>query len=234
MEAILDFARGPLFRFCFVVMVLGLLRLVILDLINLRQAYKRAGDKTVPWKRTVVKSIEWLVPVRRVFHNRPFYSLFSILFHIGLLLVPIFLFAHVNLWPAVVSSWLPTLPKLWADLLTITTIVFALALFFGRWISKSSSALSRKQDYLWPLLLLIPFITGLICAQTAVGPQGYQLAMLFHVLSGDLILLLIPFTKIAHCVLMPMSQFVAALAWKFPAETDEAVSATLNKKGAPV
>ena len=234
MEAILDFARGPLFRFCFTVMVLGLLRLVILDLVNLRQAYKRAGDKTVPWKRMVVKSIEWLVPVRRVFHNRPLYSLFSILFHVGLLLVPIFLFAHVNLWPAVVNSWWPTLPKLWADLLTITTIVFALALFFGRWISKPSSALSRKQDYLWPLMLLIPFVTGLICAQTAVGPQGYRLAMLFHVLTGNLILLLIPFTKIAHCVLMPMSQFVAALAWKFPAETDEAVCTTLNKKGAPV
>lgn len=234
MEAILDFARGPLFRFCFAVMVLGLLRLLILDLINIRHAYKIAGDKVIPWKRTVIKSLEWFVPIRRVFNVRPLYSLFSILFHVGLLLVPLFLMAHVRLWPTLVSSWWPTLPKAWADILTISTIVFAVLLLFGRWLSKSSSFLSRKQDYLWPLILLVPFVTGMICAQTAVGPQGYRLAMLFHVLSADLILLLIPFTKIAHCVLMPMSQFVAAVAWKFPAETDEAVATTLNKKGAPV
>ena len=234
MEAILDFARGPLFRFSIVVMVLGLARLLVLDLINIRNAYKNAGDKVIPWKRTIIKSVEWLVPVRRVFNVRPLYSLFSILFHVGLLLVPLFLFAHVRLWPGVLSSWWPTLPKFWADLLTITTIAFAVLLLLGRWLSKSSSFLSRKQYYLWPLILLVPFVTGLICAQTAVGAQGYQLAMLFHVLSADLILLLIPFTKIAHCVLMPMSQFVAAVAWKFPADTDEAVSTTLNKKGAPV
>ncbi|MFH2057253.1 MAG: hypothetical protein ABIJ61_14945, partial [bacterium] len=134
MDALLDFARGPLFRFCFTVMVLGLLRLFILDLINLRRAYRKAGDKVVPWKRTVIKSIEWLVPIRRVFHNRPLYSLFSILFHIGLLLVPFFLFAHVRLWPNVLSSWWPTLPKFWADLLTITTITFAVLLLLGRWL----------------------------------------------------------------------------------------------------
>ena len=30
--------------------------------------------------------------------------------------------------------------------------------------------------------------------------------MLFHIYAGDLIMLMIPFTKIAHCVLMPLSQ----------------------------
>jgi nitrate reductase gamma subunit len=234
MEALLDFACGPLFRFCFAVMVLGLLRVLILDLINLRQAYRRAGDKSVPWKRTIVKSLEWFVPVKRVFNNRPLYSLFSILFHVGLLLVPIFLVAHVRLWPQVVSDWWPALPKFWSDLMAITTIIFALLLLLGRWLSRASSALSRKQDYLWPVLLLIPFVTGLICAQTSVNPKGYQISMLLHALSGNLIFILIPFTKIAHCVLMPMSQFVAAIAWKFPPKTDEAVCATLNKKGAKV
>jgi hypothetical protein len=58
--------------------------------------------------------------------------------------------------------------------------------------------------------------------------------MLLHVLSAELIFVLLPFTKIAHCVIMPLSQFVITLAWKFPANTDEDVVVTLNKKGEPV
>jgi hypothetical protein len=33
---------------------------------------------------------------------------------------------------------------------------------------------------------------------------------------------------------MPLSQLISALAWKFPPDTDDAVSTTLEKKGAPV
>jgi hypothetical protein len=58
--------------------------------------------------------------------------------------------------------------------------------------------------------------------------------MLLHILSAELIFILIPFTKIAHCVLMPISQLICTLGWKFPADTDDAICTTLNKKGAPV
>ena len=105
---------------------------------------------------------------------------------------------------------------------------------FGRIFNKTSSFLSRKQDFLWPILLLIPFVTGFVCAHLNVSPANYTLFMLMHVLSGDLIFLLIPFTKIAHCVLMPLSQVICTLAWKFPADTDDKICTTLNKKGAPV
>ncbi|MBD3233352.1 MAG: hypothetical protein GF315_06475 [candidate division Zixibacteria bacterium] len=234
MESLLDFARGPLFRFSFAVMILGLARILFLDLYNAYQAYRRAGDRNIPWGLVIKRSLEWLFPVRRVFHNRPVYSIFSILFHVGLLLVPIFLYAHVRLWKdAVGINWL-TLPYEVAYGLTVSTIVFGAALFIGRVISKSSSFLSRKQDYLWPIVLLIPFITGFVCAHLGVGSRLYNTMMLIHVLAGNFIFILIPFTKIAHCVLMPLSQFISTLAWKFPPETDDAICITLNKKGAPV
>jgi len=112
--------------------------------------------------------------------------------------------------------------------------VCALLLLIGRISSKASRFLSRKQDYLWPVLLVIPFVTGYICANWAVAPRLYQLLMLTHVLSAEVIFVLVPFTKIAHCVLMPFSQLVSVLAWKFPARVDDDVCTTLGKKGAPV
>ncbi|MCP4703064.1 MAG: respiratory nitrate reductase subunit gamma [candidate division Zixibacteria bacterium] len=234
MDALLEFARGPMFRFSIIIMLLGLARLVLLDLYNAYIAYQKAGDKSLPWKLIISRSIEWLFPIKRIAHSRPIYSIFSILFHIGLLLVPIFLFAHVQLWEKGIGFSWPTLPYDWAYWLTLSTIVFALLLLTGRVLNKTSSFLSRKQDFLWPVLLLIPFVTGFACSHMNVSPSNYQLFMLMHVLAGNFIFILMPFTKIAHCVLMPLSQFICTLAWKFPANTDDDICTTLNKKGAPV
>jgi len=233
-QTLLELAQGPLFRLTFAIMALGLLRILILDIWGAVEAYRKAGDKNIPWGQAFRKSLAWLFPVGKAFGSRPVYSLFSILFHIGLILVPLFLFAHVELWKSGIGLGWVTLPKDWADYLTLSTIIFGLALFIGRVAFRASSFLSRKQDIIWPLALIVPFITGYICANTGIAPAGYQFFMLIHILSAELIFALLPFTKIAHCVLMPLSQFVATLAWRFPPDTDEPVAISLNKKGVPV
>jgi nitrate reductase gamma subunit len=234
LEGILEFAKGPLFRLTFALMILGLLRILILDIWGTVEAYMRAGDKKIPWGDAFRKAVYWLFPVNKATRNRPVYSLISIFFHIGLIVVPIFLYAHVQLWKSGLGiSWF-TLNKSWADILTVATIIFGIVLLIGRVASGNSRFISRKQDYLWPVLLIIPFITGFICANIVSYPPTYQIFMLIHVLSGELIFVLIPFTKIAHCVINPLSQFIITLAWRFPAETDEAVVTTLNKKGEPI
>lgn len=234
MERLLDFAGGPLFRLTFAIMVLGLLRVLLLDIWGMIEAYYRAGDKKIPWGLTILRTFEWIVPVKRVMHRRPVYSVVSILFHAGLLVVPIFLFAHVQLWESAIGIGWITLSPTWADILTITTIVFGLILLVMRSANAGSRHISRKQDYIWPTVLIVPFITGLVCSNLAISPAAYQAFMLVHILSAEAIFVMIPFTKIAHCVLMPLSQMVMVLAWKFPARVDDDVCETLGKKGAKV
>jgi nitrate reductase gamma subunit len=234
MDGLLEFARGPFFRFSLAVMLLGLLRVIALDLSAAYMAHRRAADKTIPWNWVIRRTLMWFFPVNRIFASRPVYSLFSILFHVGLLLVPLFLYAHVELWRGALGFGWFTLPKVVADWLTIATFVFGLLLVISRISSRTSRFLSRKQDFLWPIILLIPFITGYICANAGVGPAGYRFGMLVHMLSAEVIFILMPFTKVAHCVLMPLSQLISAMAWKFPAKTDDDVCTTLKKKGARV
>jgi nitrate reductase gamma subunit len=234
MKELLDFVSGPLFRLCFAVMLLGLARILFLDIWGAYKAYKKTADKKMPWKLVVSRSWEWIFPVKRLSRNFQVYSVLSILFHVGLIIVPIFLFAHIQLWKESAGISWPALPYGWAFWLTVSTIVFSLSLFIGRIVIKQARALSRKQDYLWLILLLIPFVTGFVCANFNISPGNYQFFMLVHVLSGELIFILIPFSKIAHCVLSPLSQAVSALAWKFPPDTDDDICTTLNKKGAPV
>jgi len=234
MTQLLEFARGPLFRLCFAIMLLGLARIFFLDIWGAFKAYKKTDDKKMPWKLIISRSWEWIFPVKRLSNNFHVYSVLSILFHIGLIVVPIFLFAHIQLWKESVGvSWI-ALPYKWAFWLTISTIVFSISLFIGRLSIKQARALSRMQDYLWLLLLLIPFMTGFICANFNINSPSYQFFMLVHVLSGDLIFILIPFSKIAHCVLAPLSQVISSIAWKFPPNTDDDIATTLNKKGARV
>ena len=100
-------------------------------------------------------------------------------------------------------------------------------------LDRATRKLSRPQDLLWPLLIAIPFITGYVASNAAIGPRTYQELMLIHIYAGDLIMLMIPFTKIAHCVLTPLSQLVTAVAWKFPAGAGERVAETLGFSDRP-
>jgi hypothetical protein len=58
--------------------------------------------------------------------------------------------------------------------------------------------------------------------------------MLIHVLSAELIFVLIPFTKIAHCVLIPFSQLVSDLGWRFPSTAGRDVARALGKESVPI
>lgn len=234
MEVWLEFARGPLFRFAFALCVLGLARDVFLAFWSIGRAYSRAADKHIPWPLVRQRTIRWLFPFRLSTRNRLYYSICSIVFHIGLILVPVFLFAHIQLWHAAIGLRWPALPRIVADILTITTVTAAVLLFVARMGNRDSRIISSLQDQIWPALLAVPFATGFLCAHPAWSPAGYQATMLVHVLSSELILVLMPFTKLAHCILAPLSQLVSDIGWRFPASSGRDVEITLGKQGQPI
>lgn len=224
----IEFGRGPLFRLCFALMLLGLARILILTALGIREAYGRSPDKIVPWKEIRNQTLGWLFPIGRLWRQRPIYSSISFLFHAGIIAVPLLLASHILLWRDAVGFGWPALPQELANWLTLLVIVAGLGLFFGRVMDSRSRKVSRFQDYLWPLLIVTPFATGYIASNAVIGPLTYQQMMLLHVYAGDLILLMIPFTKLAHCVLAPLSQLVTGVAWKFPAGAGDRVIETLG------
>jgi len=232
MNEFLEFARGPLFRFSFGVLCLGLLRLIILTVINGLEAKSKAVDKRLPMQ--YVNKLTWgfVLPIR-AFRVRPIFAIVSIVFHMGLLITPIFLFDHSLLFERSVGFSLInfSLSKSVADVLAVITVIAALGLLLIRVINKNSRFISRKQDFLWLILLIIPFITGIVCAQFTISGETYNYFMLMHILSGCLIFILIPFTKIAHCVLLPFGQWITARVWKFQPNAGEDVWVTLGKQG---
>ena len=58
--------------------------------------------------------------------------------------------------------------------------------------------------------------------------------MLVHALSGDLVLILIPFSKLSHMLLLPISHLVSELGWHLVPEAGTRVARALGKEGEPV
>jgi nitrate reductase gamma subunit len=215
-------------------MLLGLIRLVALTVYRAVLSYLAAGDKRLLWSVVRQRTLWWLFPFARFKRTRAAYSMVSFVFHVGLIIVPLFLFAHVYLWERGLGIWLPALPAWLADVLTIVTIVAALALFAGRVGSSVSRTISRAEDFAWPLVLVLPFVSGFLASHPTWCPIDYHVMLLIHILSAELIFVLIPFSKIAHCVLVPFSQLVSDLGWRFPASAGRDVAKALGKESVPI
>ncbi len=231
MEAFIEFGRGPLLKFSFAIMVLGLIRIFALGLYGFGRALYNVEDRSLNYKDIAQRTLQWLLPNGRWLKMRPNYSLVSILFHIGLIFVPILLAAHLNLLCPEGHLSFAALPQFFADLLTLLTIITGLGLFFGRLLYSPSRAISRFQDYFWPLLLIVPAFSGFLCASMGLSATAWQFWMMIHIYAANLILILVPFTKIAHCVLMPLTQLISTAGWKFPEGAGDKVAATLGKRG---
>jgi nitrate reductase gamma subunit len=233
MEYWLAWARGPAFIFSFTFMILGLVRHLILTLWEINRAWRRAGDKSLPLAQIMRNTLQWLFPPGRMLQN-PLFSLTSILFHIAILIVPLFLAGHIALWLRGVGLSWPAIPNSLADALTILAVVTAFALVVQRLSAQSTRVLSRFRDYALPLTISLPFISGFMVMHPTYNPFSYSSALFIHVMSANLLMVLIPLTKLTHAVLLPSVQLVSELGWHWPADAGSKLAITLGKEGEPI
>jgi nitrate reductase gamma subunit len=233
MEFWLQWARGPLFWAALTFMILGLVRHVALTAWELARMIRKAGDRSVPTRQMLAATAKWLVPVDRL-KDRWLFSLTTLVFHVSIIAVTVFLAGHVQLWkPTLGFAW-PALPNYLATALTLVALLSATALIVERLASRDSRALSRFQDYAIPAMVAGPFASGFLVMHPGLNPFPFEATLLVHVLSANLLLVLIPLTKLSHMVLLPVTQFVSEWSWHFPPNAGSQVATTLNKEGDPI
>jgi hypothetical protein len=197
-----EFVRGPLLWVSFIVFIGGMIFRVA-TLISL----SKKKDKVVydhfntGW---ALRSIfHWLLPLNRTVTQYPVYSILTYLFHILLLGVPIFLLAHNILWYESwqISWW--SLPEDVADYLSLLMLALILFLMIRRMVVSYARIVTTAYDYALLLVVALPFLTGYLAYHQWIN---YQLMLILHILSGELMLILIPFTKLSHMVLFFLSR----------------------------
>ena len=230
MEALLDWARGPAFTFSVAFLVLGLVRHVLLTSFEMHRILRRAGDRTVPYRQALSATLRWLVPISKLRHDF-LYSLTSMLFHVGVLIVPLFLGGHVALWERTLGiSWM-AIPNRIADILTIIAVVAAVALVVQRASARTTRSLSRPSDYWLPLFVALPFATGFLVMHPTWNLCSHQAILLIHVCCGNLLMVAIPMTRLSHAVLLPGVQVISELGWRWPPFAGSKVGAVLQEQG---
>lgn len=229
MQDWLDIARGPLFAFCFLVMILGLARHVLLQ-VHMLAVKKGRRLRLVTWDRVFKDSVGWALPVRHLIPGTIVFSSASFLFHIGGILVPVFLAEHVVLWESFLGVGLPSLGPRLSDGLTIVAIFGIAALFVLRLSLTRLRAMSGPGDHLLLVLVLLPFLSGFLASHSAWNPLPWEWMMLVHILSAEGLMLCVPFTKLSHIVLYPFNR-VSVIHWQLrPGAGDRVAEAVFGKE----
>jgi len=204
MNQLYDFLSGPGAWIAFGVFLVGLaLRAAFLVGIS------RFADK-VFWNHADagwgLRSIgHWLLPLgSRSLRGQPIFGAVVFLFHLCLLGVPVFLLAHNILLEENLGFSFWAMPEALSDWLTVLALACGLFLLVRRLARPEVRILTTAWDYFLLLLTLAPFATGFL----AYHQWGdYDLIMVLHLLSAEVLLVVIPFSKLAHVVLFFFSRF---------------------------
>ncbi len=146
----------------------------------------------------------WLVPYgTHGWRGSPFFTLCTFVFHLGAVFVPLFLVGHSTVLRSAVGFGLPTMPQDMADVLTACTIIAAACIILRRLTLPEVRVLTTWRDYGVLALVLVPFVTGFLAVCSA---PGYEAWLILHMLSGEVMLVAAPFTKLSHIVLFFMSR----------------------------
>jgi nitrate reductase gamma subunit len=147
--------------------------------------------------RYALRSIfHWIMPFgSENMKKHPVFTIVTFAFHISLLAVPIFLFAHIILikesWN--ISWWF--LSDSTADAMTVIVIGSCVYFLVRRIFQPEVKFLTSFSDYLILAVVAAPFITGF---WTYHQFPGHRVMGIIHILAGEIMLVAIPFTKLSH------------------------------------
>lgn len=189
-----EFISGPLAVISIIVFIAGSIWKVVSMLKLARK------DKVVyPYmdlKFAFRSLLHWVVPFASTnMRKKPEMTVLTFAFHFSLILMPLFLLPHNLLIERAfgVSWW--TLPKGMADALTLLVIFAGVVLLIRRLSNPIIQYVTYPSDYLILAIAIMPFITGFLAYHHLLP---YKPMSMLHMLTGELMLVAIPFTRLAH------------------------------------
>ncbi len=221
----LEFVQGPVFRFCFALMVLGLARLALMGTLETAAAWMVADDRRAV-RAKLRQRIWWFfcphVLLKGVGRGgagwsayHALLSLCSLVFRLGAILLPAFMVAHVYLWERWLGVAWPSLPPTLANGIAVVTIAAGLIVFLGRLYSPLLRKVEPAWTFVKPLILILPFVTGVLAMHPTWSPLSYQAVMLLHTLSACAVFVLLPFAHLLRFVHAPVTAWLPETHWRY-------------------
>jgi len=192
---LLTWARGTGLDLAVAIFLLGTLWRLI-------EVYSLGRKKDLAAPRSAAGASGWhtmfrrSVPPEGYVKKSPVTYIGGYVFHIGLAIC-VFLFApHIKLIQSLTGLSWPGLPSQFIDLVAVVTIAAMVVVLFDRINRPVKRYLSTFEDWFTWLLTFLPVLTGWMAVQHLLLPYTTMLAL--HILSVELLLVFLPFTKLFH------------------------------------
>jgi len=203
-----SFVEGPLLWIAFLTFIIGnFVRVALFFSVSVKK------DKIIyqhfKWKYIFATIVRWLLPLNKGVIKNPVFATIVYIFHICLIVVPIWLSGHIILWEESRFGWnWSAMPDVWADWMTLICIGIAVFFLIRRIVSPDIRFISTKSDYLLIIVTVLPFVTGYFLSHGTLNSVPFLSAnmQIIHILSAELMLIVIPFTRLSHFILFFLSR----------------------------
>jgi nitrate reductase gamma subunit len=190
-----NFVTGPLAWVAFIIFIVGSLYRLI-NMIILVNKKEKMIFAYMSWKYSLRSILHWITPFATVnMKKHPAMTIVSFAFHICLIITPIFLLSHIILWDESwnISWW--SLPGNIADIMAIIVIAACIFFLIRRLKLPEVQFVTSASDYVLLAIVAAPFITGFLAYHQWFG---YKFILILHIISGEIMLAAIPFTRLSH------------------------------------
>ncbi len=196
------FLTGFMLWLSILICLIGLIVRLVMYIRGLNWQLDRVAYGAYPsqgFKGALRSIYKWLLPFgTHSWRKQPFMTIIFFGFHVGAVLVPVFLLAHNEVLKEQVGIRLFTLNPALADFLTWAVVISAVLLTLRRIALPEVRILTTGYDYFILFISAAPFVTGLI-ARYQLGDYSFWLTL--HIICGEALLIAIPFTKLSHIIL---------------------------------
>ncbi len=188
-----SFIEGPLLWIVFLLLIVGVFARIVLFFFEIIRN-SRGREFRLGYNLAILG--RFFAPFHMAVPKRPWYAALRYIFHIFLLVVPIWLSGHIMLWSFSRFEWeWNALPDAWADWMTIILLGLAAYFLIRRIAIKDIRLTSCLSDYVLIILTALPFLTGYALTHGSLDGLPFlgENMRSIHVLSGEAMMLLVVF-----------------------------------------
>lgn len=212
-----NFVQGPLVSIAVIVFILGLLYQGIQFFKLTKKKEWGIPPSSIEIKPEKKTKKQWVIEALRslngtLWRTDPVLTIVTSVFHVCLIIAPLFLLGHNILLDQAWGLSLFSLPESLTNVLTWVVLISGAYFLSRRLFLTRVRTITTAYDYLVLLIAIAPFLTGFLAYHQWLD---YNTVILLHILSGELMLITIPFTKLGHMLFFFLYRFFIGSEYSF-------------------